>query len=48
MREDKEGNMKLMREGITGHHCRYGGQSYRLKGKNSVKKGEAKLYEWTQ
>jgi hypothetical protein len=40
MREDKKGNMKLKRDGITGHQCRYEGQSYRLKGKKSVKKGE--------
>lgn len=38
----------MKRDGITGHQCRYEGQSYRLKGKKSVKKGDAKLYEWTQ
>ena len=44
MREDKKGNMKLMRDWITGHQCRYEGQSYRLKGRISVKRGSKAVW----
>jgi hypothetical protein len=44
----KKGNMKLIRDAITGHQCWYEGQSYIMKEKNSVKKGKARPYEWTE